>query len=108
MYYPNVMLEWYPYCLVVSYLLPQSPERTQNVVEFYYPEDIALFETEVKEAHQAAYAEAAREDLEICTLLHRGRRALWLTGEEDVGPYHSPHEDGMIHFHEWWRKELCL
>lgn len=108
MYYPNVMLEWYPYCLVVSHLLPQSPERTVNVVEFYYPEDIALFETEVRDAHQAAYAEAANEDMQICTLLHRGRRALWLAGEDDVGPYHSPHEDGMIHFHEWWRRELGL
>ena len=97
--YPNVMLEWYPHCLVVSTLVPVSPAQTLNVVEFYYPEEIALFEREIVDAHQAAYAEAATEDMQICALLHRGRRALWLAGEDDTGPYHSPHEDGMVHFH---------
>ncbi|HZP94277.1 MAG TPA: aromatic ring-hydroxylating dioxygenase subunit alpha [Burkholderiales bacterium] len=106
--YPNVMLEWYPYGLVVSTLIPRSPEHTTNVVDFFYPEEVALFETEVKEAHQAAYLESAAEDAAICTLLHRGRRALYRTGQDDAGPYHSPHEDGMIHFHEFWRRELGL
>ena len=46
LYYPNVMLEWYPHVLVVSTLLPRSPTHTTNVVEFYYPEDIVLFERE--------------------------------------------------------------
>jgi phenylpropionate dioxygenase-like ring-hydroxylating dioxygenase large terminal subunit len=104
--YPNVMLEWYPFCLVVSYLVPQSPERTLNIVEFYYPEDIALFERTIVDAHQAAYAESAAEDTHVCHLLHKGRKALYDAGEEDIGPYQSPLEDGMVHFHEWWRKEL--
>ena len=106
--YPNVMLEWYPYCLAVSYLMPQTPERTLNIVKFYYPEDIALFERTIVDAHQAAYAESAAEDMHVCHLLHKGRRALFLSGEDDVGPYQSPHEDGMVHFHEWWRRELGL
>ena len=105
-YYPNVMLEWYPACLVVSTLIPRSPDYTTNVVEFYYPEDVAYFETELKEAHQAAYLESAQEDAEICALLHRGRRALWLSGGEDRGPYQTPLEDGMIHFHDFVRRAL--
>jgi phenylpropionate dioxygenase-like ring-hydroxylating dioxygenase large terminal subunit len=104
--YPNVMLEWYPYSLVVSTLLPVSPEQTVNVVEFYYPEEVALFERELVEAHQAAYAESAAEDAQICTWLHKGRKALYLNGEEDTGPYHSPHENGMVHLHEFLRREL--
>jgi phenylpropionate dioxygenase-like ring-hydroxylating dioxygenase large terminal subunit len=104
--YPNVMLEWYPYSLVVSTLLPVSPERTLNIVEFFYPEEVALFERELVEAHQAAYAESAAEDAQICTWLHKGRKALYVSGEEDVGPYHSPHEDGMVHLHEFLRREL--
>ena len=104
--YPNVMLEWYPYCLVVSTLIPRSPELTTNVVEFYYPEEIQAFERQIVDAHQAAYAESAAEDAMVCTRLQRGRRALWLAGEDDVGPYHSPHEDGMIHLHDWIRREL--
>jgi phenylpropionate dioxygenase-like ring-hydroxylating dioxygenase large terminal subunit len=105
--YPNVMLEWYPYSLVVSTLLPVSPEQTINVVDFFYPEEVALFERELVEAHQAAYAESAAEDAQICTWLHKGRKALYLNGEEDTGPYHSPHEDGMVHLHEFLRRELA-
>jgi phenylpropionate dioxygenase-like ring-hydroxylating dioxygenase large terminal subunit len=105
-YYPNVMLEWYPFALVVSTLVPRTPEHTTNVVEFYYPEEVALFERELVEAHQAAYAESAAEDLRLCTLLQRGRMALYRNGAEDRGPYHSPHEDGMVHFHDFVRREL--
>jgi phenylpropionate dioxygenase-like ring-hydroxylating dioxygenase large terminal subunit len=103
--YPNVMFEWYPYALVVSTLIPRGPDRTTNVVEFYYPEEIQAFERPIVEAHQACYAESAAEDAAICARLHEGRRALWLAGEDDVGPYHTPHEDGMIHLHDWIRRE---
>jgi choline monooxygenase len=106
--YPNVMLEWYPFCLVVSTLIARSPEHTTNIVDFFYPEEISLFETEVKEAHQAAYLESAAEDAQICTLLHRGRKALHAIGLDDSGPYHSPHEDGMVHFHEFWREQTGM
>jgi phenylpropionate dioxygenase-like ring-hydroxylating dioxygenase large terminal subunit len=104
--YPNVMLEWYPYALVVSTLIPRSPDHTTNIVEFYYPEEIRAFEPQIVEAHQAAYTESAAEDAAICTRLHRGRKALWLAGEDDVGPFHTPHEDGMIHMHAWIRHEM--
>lgn len=104
--YPNVMLEWYPQALVVSTLIPRSPHHTTNVVEFYYPEEVQAFEREVVESHQAAYAESAAEDAEACTRLHRGRRALWESGTDDAGPYHTPHEDGMIHLHDWIRREM--
>jgi phenylpropionate dioxygenase-like ring-hydroxylating dioxygenase large terminal subunit len=105
--YPNVMLEWYPYSLVVSTIMPLSPQKTVNLVEFYYPEEVALFERDLVDAHQAAYAESAAEDSQICTWLHKGRKALYQNGEEDVGPYHSPHEDGMVHLHEFLRRELA-
>lgn len=104
--YPNVMLEWYPLALVVSTLIPRSPDHTTNIVEFYYPEEVKAFEPHIVEAHQAAYLESAAEDAQICTRLHRGRKALWLAGEDDAGPFHSPHEDGMVHFYDWLRREL--
>jgi choline monooxygenase len=106
-YYPNVMLEWYPGAIVVSTALPLAPERTMNVVEYYYPEEVALFERDLVEAHQAAYKESAHEDMQACIHLHQGRKALYALGEDDVGPYHSPHEDGMVHFHEFLRRELA-
>ena len=85
-YYPNVMLEWYPYSLVVSTLVPRSPDHTTNILEFYYPEEIALFERGLVEAHQAAYMESAAEDAQICTQLHRGRKALHALGRGGPRP----------------------
>jgi phenylpropionate dioxygenase-like ring-hydroxylating dioxygenase large terminal subunit len=105
-YYPGLMLEWYPNVLIVSHLIPRSPTRTTNVVEFYYPEEIALFEREFVEAQQAAYVETAIEDNEICERLDRGRRALYEQGLDDAGPYQSPMEDAEVHFHEWLHARL--
>ena len=105
-YYPNVMVEWYPHVLVISTLIPQAVDRTLNVVEFYYPEDIALFEPEFVEAEQAAYHETAKEDDEIAERMDAGRNALFAQGRSEVGPYQSPMEDGMQHFHEFYRREM--
>jgi phenylpropionate dioxygenase-like ring-hydroxylating dioxygenase large terminal subunit len=105
-WFPGLMMEWYPNVLVVSHLIPRSPSRTTNVVEFYYPEEIALFEREFVEAQQAAYVETALEDNDICLRMDRGRKALWQQGLDDAGPYQSPMEDAMVHFHEWVRRGL--
>jgi len=105
-WFPGFMLEWYPNVLIVSQLLARSPTHTTNVVEFYYPEEIVLFERGFVEAQQAAYAETAAEDNEICVHLDRGRRALWTQGLDDAGPYQSPMEDTVVHFHEWLRRRL--
>jgi len=106
-YYPNVMVEWYPHVLVVSTLYPQAVDRTLNVVEFYYPEEIALFEREFVEAEQAAYRETSHEDDEIAERMDAGRLALHEQGRSEIGPYQSPMEDGMQHFHEFYRREMA-
>jgi phenylpropionate dioxygenase-like ring-hydroxylating dioxygenase large terminal subunit len=105
-YFPGVMLEWYPNVLVVSHLLPLEANRTRNVVEFYYPEEIALFERDFVEAQQAAYLETAAEDSELCLRMERGRRALYRQGLDDAGPYQSPMEDAEVHFHEWLHERM--
>ena len=104
--YPNIMLEWYAHVLIISTLIPRDVHHTTNVVEFYYPEDIGLFEREFVEAEQAAYMETAVEDDEIAMRMEDGRRALWRSGRSEIGPYQSPMEDGMQHFHEFLRAEL--
>lgn len=105
-YYPNVTIEAYPNVLVVSSLFPKGPQKTTNVVEFYYPEEIVLFEREFVEAERAAYMETCAEDDEIAIRMDAGRRALFERGENQVGPYQSPMEDGMQHFHEWYRRMM--
>jgi phenylpropionate dioxygenase-like ring-hydroxylating dioxygenase large terminal subunit len=105
-YYPNIMVEWYPHTLVVSTLYPKGPQKTLNVVEFYYPEEIAAFEREFVEAEQAAYWETCVEDDEIALRMDAGRRALMERGDDESGPYQSPMEDGMQQFHEWYRRAM--
>ncbi len=105
-YFPALMVEWYPHVLVVSNIIPRGPEACTNVVEFYYPEDIALFEREFVEAEHAAYRETALEDREIIERMTAGRKALYQQGVSDAGPYQSPLEDGMQHFHEFLRREI--
>jgi choline monooxygenase len=104
--YPNLMVEKYPQVLVVSQLIPRSPQHTSNIVEFYFPEDIVHFEPGFVQAEQAAYMETCEEDDEIALRMDAGRKALMLRGEDDHGPYQSPMEDGMLHFHEWYEREM--
>jgi len=105
-YYPHIMVEWYPHVLTVSTLHPISVNQTLNRVEFFYPEDIAAFERGFVEAQRAAYMETCIEDDEIGERMDAGRKALLARGDNEVGPYQSPMEDGMQHFHEWYRTKL--
>lgn len=106
-YYPFLMVEWYPQTLVVSHLIPRGIDACTNVVEFYYPEDVALFEQQYLQAQQAAYEETAVEDKEICQRMHNGRVALGKQGINEYGPYQHPMETGMQHFHQWYRKQMA-
>lgn len=105
-YFPTHMIELYPHVLVLSTLYPISAKKTINVVEFYYPEEIASFEREFVQAQQAAYMETAVEDDEIAERMDAGRKALLDRGDVEMGPYQSPMEDGMQHFHEWYSRTM--
>ncbi|WP_397476338.1 aromatic ring-hydroxylating dioxygenase subunit alpha [Pusillimonas sp.] len=105
-YFPTHMIELYPHVLVLSTLHPVGPQETINMVEFYYPEEIASFERDFVEAQRAAYMETAVEDDEIAERMDAGRKALMLRGVEESGPYQSPMEDGMLHFHAWYHRMM--
>lgn len=106
--YPNIMVEWYHDALLVSTAWPLGPQKTRNVIEFYYPEEIVWFERELAEAQRAAYMETCVEDDEIAQRMDAGRKILHDLGKNEVGPYQSPMEDGMQHFHEWYRSKLAV
>ena len=105
-YYPFLMMEWYPNVLVVSHLIPTGVDSCSNVVEFYYPEEIACFERAYVNAQQAAYNETAIEDKEICQRMHNGRQALYAQQIDQRGPYQYPLESGLQHFHQWYRRQM--
>ena len=107
-YYPHIMVEWYPNVLTVSTLHPMGPNKTMNMVEFYYPEEIVAFEPDFVAAQRAAYMETCIEDDEIAERMDAGRKALFERGDNEVGPYQSPMEDGMQHFHEWYRNRMGI
>jgi choline monooxygenase len=85
---------------------PDQHTKDAQYVEFYYPEEIVAFEREFVDAQQAAYMETCIEDDEIGERMDAGRKALLQRGDNEVGPYQSPMEDGMQHFHEWYRQVL--
>ncbi|MDW8469922.1 MAG: hypothetical protein RML56_14115 [Burkholderiales bacterium] len=93
------MLERYPNVLVVSKRIPRAPDPPTSVVEFRYPEAIALFWPDFVAAHQAAQFETD----EIRRRIDRGRRARRCEGRDDAGPYQAPMENPIAHFHEWLR-----
>ena len=100
--YPNIMVEWYPEVLVVSSVWPESPQRTLNTVDFYYPEEICHFEAEFVEAHQAAYMETCFEDDEIAERMDKGRKYYNSINVNDYGPVHDPMEIGLSHFYNYY------
>ncbi len=104
--YPTVMVEWYPHVLTISTLFPQGLDKTLNIVEFYYPEEICAFEREFVQAQRAAYMETCIEDDEIAERMDAGRQALYRRGRNEVGPYQQPMEAGMEHFHHWYRQRM--
>lgn len=105
-YYPHIMVEWYPHVLTISTLHPVSPDKTLNMVAFYYPEAIAAFEPELMQAQRAAYMETCAEDDEIAERMDAGRKALFVRGNNETGPYQNPMENGMQHFHDWYRSQM--
>ena len=89
-YYPHIMVEWYPHVLTVSTLHPLSAGKTLNMVEFYYPEEIAAFEREFVEAQQAAYMETCIEDDEIGERMDAGRKACSSAATTKWAPTRAP------------------
>ncbi len=100
--YPNVMVEWYPEVLVISTVWPVTPQKTRNVVDFYYPEEIVHFEPQFVEAHQAAYMETCFEDDEIAERMDQGRKHLNSVNFNDYGLVHDPMEKGLEYFYKYY------
>jgi choline monooxygenase len=52
--------------------------------------------------------ETCEEDDEIALRMDAGRKALLARGDTQSGPYQTPMEDGMEHFHQWYRQAMSV
>ena len=77
-YYPNIMVEIYPFTITVSTLHPISPTETMNMIEFYYHHDV---DEALIQAEQTAYMETAIEDDDIAERMDTGRSILMQEGK---------------------------
>ncbi len=95
------MLEWYPKTIVISTLHPITPQKTLNTTEFYYSEDVGLFDSEFIINQQKAYYETVLEDDEIAIKMDRGRKILSKSSRKETGPYHDQLEAGIPYFYKF-------
>lgn len=100
-YYPNIMIECFPFMLVISMVSPTGIDQCINSVEFFHPKDILLSNPDLCAAAQAAYLETALEDEEICIKIHQGRKALYEQGENQTGPYQPTMEAALPTFYNY-------
>lgn len=97
------LVEWYPYCVVVTTYTPLSPTRTRLRSEYYFDREIAATRRDYVETGLAVLDEVTGEDHEASTKLHQGRAAMQARGEKAQGPYQLPMEQGLKQFHDCLR-----
>ncbi|WP_273198649.1 MULTISPECIES: aromatic ring-hydroxylating oxygenase subunit alpha [Legionella] len=105
-YYPNIMIEYFPFMLIISTISPVGINQCLNSVEFFHPKDIWSSNPALCAAAQAAYLETAREDEEICIKIQQGRKALYEQGENQTGPYQPTMEAALPSFYDYLTEKL--
>lgn len=108
--YPNTMIEFYPYNLIITSVIPISAQKSLNIIEFYMDAELQDYKhgDEMHIAFKRAYLETAAEDDHACRLLQKGREALYQNNQEDHGPYHDPLEVGIPSFYAYWQRNFNL
>lgn len=108
MYYPNVMIEWYPLFMAISTVHPTGPESCVNHIDFFHHQDVINNHPELRDSAEEAYIETADEDALMCKQLAQGRKDLFMAGENEMGPYQHPYEDGLEIFHRFYNEKMKL
>jgi choline monooxygenase len=75
------------------------------VVEFFYPRRSPPSSAgSSSRSRPPTWNLARRDDGSPCAWTRP--QGLFERGDNEVGPYQSPMEDGMQHFHEWYRETM--
>jgi phenylpropionate dioxygenase-like ring-hydroxylating dioxygenase large terminal subunit len=105
--FPGQLIEWYPYCLLVTSHTPVSPTRTRIRSEYYFDREIVEMRRDYVEAALAVLDEVTGEDLFAAETLQHGREFLYERGDDLQGPYQQPMEQGLQQFHDCLRRVVA-
>jgi choline monooxygenase len=97
------LIEWYPYCFVVTTYTPLSPRRTRLRSEYFFDRQVAETRRDYVEIGLATLDEVTGEDQKASEALEHGRAATYIRGDELQGPYQLPLEQGIKRFHDCLR-----
>lgn len=106
--YPNLMIERYPFAMVISTVTPLNPDECLNQVEYFVDRTIAEQHPDFPKVFEAAYAETANEDAKACELIHEGRKAMYQDGSNQASPHHPLMEEGLPSFYAFMHRKIRL
>lgn len=100
--YPNIMLEYYPGCLVISKIFPEGNGCNQYL-DFYMRND--AIDVEGWQKYQIAGFDATSIEDDIAAVqLEKGRRSLLTAGHNTMNFFNHPVEEaGLEHWLNWMK-----
>ena len=91
--FPNLMLNVYPDNFSTNLIVPDGPDRTVTIFEWYFRDPQAA---EAQIAETVAFSDEIQlEDIEICEAVQRGLQSATYS----TGRYSPARENGVHHFH---------
>ena len=79
-----------------------------NITEFYYAEEIALFNEEYVQSQKEAYRETAREDDEIAERMDQGKQSMRTENKLNTNFLHSTLERGIPEFYRYLKENSSM
>jgi choline monooxygenase len=101
--YPNIMIEYYPGCIVVSTVWPNGQHKCINYLDFYYEKNLLDIYPNFADAMFDCFMVTANEDEEIGQRMQAGRA---LTHNRLPLFNHPTEEVGYTPFFNWLDKQL--
>jgi phenylpropionate dioxygenase-like ring-hydroxylating dioxygenase large terminal subunit len=92
--FPNLMLNYYPDNLQVNIIIPEGPDRTLTLFEWYFSDQGSAEGWEAIQQGIAFSDEVQKEDIEICEAVQKGLASR----AYDKGRFCPARENGVHHF----------
>ena len=111
LYFPNTILEWWPFMFIATTYQPLTPEKTLMTREYYFDPRILDIDPGYAALGKQAYDESQAQDDVLHEGIQLGRKHNYKKNPEDAGGYEiyqSPTEDCVKNFHERLMRDLKL